>query len=372
MSNFLRSAPGRLGLLTPFVLASLLAACTDGDSDGADDSSDADVGTEADTTAPDTGVDVSDLEVVERCVYPTATRVGYGEPIPDIAWSPAFRADGTTSTFDLYDFHCSPEFAAYETLVVVVTTVWCPNCPQTIDWVDKLSAQLEAEGALILFVEAQDAQGGEASSQLAQNHISRYATLGSGIRVGDANATPRNAIATSPLIRAFPSAFIVRKRDMRIITDSSRSNYLLPFVEIAMDPEADWSTPPPPEIVPVLPANCGETDEESSEPNNSVAQAVAISPGTFRGGVCTDAADFYRIDIAGDWNLTLDFDPDKADLDLFVWDEATNESLVVDGRPVGSYSADQTESFDYSGPVVVVVAGYQGATELYTLTLTER
>jgi hypothetical protein len=41
-------------------------------------------------------------------------------------------------------------------------------------------------------------------------------------------------------VQSFPTTIAVRTRDMRIITDSNRSQYYLPLAQIAADPEADW------------------------------------------------------------------------------------------------------------------------------------
>jgi predicted small lipoprotein YifL len=324
-----------------------------------------------------TGEDTASVTPGTPCSYPPATGAGYalgfGRTIPDIYWEPAYRSDGTSFRFDLYDFYCSPEYEQYDTLAVVVSAGWCPQCPRLIDWVDRLGPRLEQEGALVLFVEGQNERYAEASSESARQHFARHTqTNGTGIRVGDAAATPRNAIAASPLIRAFPSSFIVRKRDMVMIVESSMSNYILPYVEVAMDPEADWSRPPAPTIAPTYPSNCGPDDEEPFEPNDTAAQAGPLNPGdVIVGGICDIEPDFYRIEHDGPWRLRLEFNTNEGDLDVYVWDVERDRPVTTpDGRALGSNTYESVEEFDHAGPATIYIHGYQGATTTYVLRLT--
>lgn len=336
--------------------------------------------TPSDDTGASPGEDATaDTTTPTSCVYPAPLGgeygVGYAKTIPDIYWEPAYRADGTSFRFDLFEFYCSPEYAAYDTLVVVVSAGWCPQCPRMIDWVDRLAPRLEQEGAFILYLEAQNDNGAEASSEVARNHFARHTTTNqSGVRVGDANAVPRNAIAASSLLRAFPTTFVVRKRDMQMIVESSMSNFILPFVEIAMDPEADWSRPPQPTIQPTYPSNCGEEDEEPFEPNNTPAEAGPLAPGdVIEGGICDIEPDFYRIDFEGDWRLRLEFDGREADLDVYVWDvERDRPAAGPTGSPIGSFTYESVEEFEHSGPAVIYIHGFQNATTTYTLSLVSR
>lgn len=337
-----------------------------GNGGGTDTGAEADAGggsgAEADSGTPDE----------ERCVYPThRNRFAFGEVVPDMYWEPAFTADGTETVFDLYEFHCNPEYDQYDTLVLLVSAGWCPNCPRMIQWVDALAERLEDEGALILYLEGQDTEGGPADSELSNEHFNQFTPNGSGIRVGDANNTPADGVVEN--VQAFPSTYVIRRSDMTIIADSMMSDYILPFVEIAMDPDADWSNPPAPEIVPEFPSNCEDGDEEATEPNDEPATATPIAAGdSLSGGICNGTPDFYAIDIEGEWTLTVEIATagETADLDVGVIDPATGEiDPGPDGNGVGSFSTTTTETFTHTGPATVVVYGYNGSTSAYTITL---
>lgn len=339
--------------------------------DGADTGTDVATGT--DTAGGDDAAQ-ADATPEPTCVFPTNDgRIGYDKVIPDLLWTSAFRGDGSEFVFDLYDVYCKAAgFEQYETIIFLVSAGWCPQCPRLIQWLDLLQDRLEQEGALIVYLEAELNDGSPANSDDAAAHFSQYATNGSGIRIGDNSGEPANLIYESALVSAFPTSFVVRTRDMRIIASGDRSDYILPFVEIAMDPEGDWANPPPPEIVPEFPSNCDESAEEASEPNDSVAEAAALTPGSLDAGICNGSPDFYSTAIEGAWTVRIDIASEgtSADIDVFVVDEA-GEVLMNGEEPVGSYGTTQREEFSYSGPATIVVTGYNGATSEYTLTLTE-
>lgn len=312
------------------------------------------------------------------CSYPASEGWGYGQVVPEVQWAPAFLGDGTETVFGTREFFCDPQYDAYDTLVVLVSAEWCPNCPQLIDWIDGLSPRLEAEGAYIMYVESQDNYGDPAESTLAQSHFSRYAKwYDSGVRVGDANATPvQNRLFDSPSLAAFPTALVVRRSDMLNIADSSQSRYYLPFVEIAMDPDGNWAAPGPPSILPEYPPNCAEGDDEAGEPNDTAADAISISAGTVDGAICDGQPDFYRVDVAGPWTATLTISAhgqERTDLDIMVWNEATDSVLRDDGgAKIGSETDGRIETFDYEGPALVRVYGFDGSTSPYTLEIEAR
>ena len=60
---------------------------------------------------------------------------------------------------------------------------------------------------------------------------------------------------------------------MKVIADQNTSEYWLPFLLIAQDPAADWSSPPPPPPPP-FESVCDESDEEMSEPNDTSLRAA--------------------------------------------------------------------------------------------------
>ena len=95
-------------------------------------------------------------------------------------------------------------------------------------------------------------------------------------------------------------------------------------------------------------------------------------PGSVHGGICTDAPDFYEITLDGPWAAQLDFDGSSADLDIFVWDRGTNQPMQVNGDVVGSAGTGDREAFEWQGPAMIGVVGYQGASASYDLNLEAR
>ena len=176
----------------------------------------------------------------------------------------------------------------------------------------------------------------------------------------------------TPLVQHLPASFVVRRSDMRVIaTQKTRGLTHLPYVEIAQDPEADWSDPGPPTIVPRLPSNCVPDDEESSEPNNHPDNATVIGIGSVSGGVCERIGDFYFVDVAGRWRLDLEFSHRVGDLDLILFD-GERPVLGRDGYPIGAGSGTDNETFDWSGPQLIYIFGFDGATSPYRLQISER
>ena len=67
--------------------------------------------------------------------------------------------------------------------------------------------------------------------------MARLRSLGIGGGDGDTRglATAFGRVATQ-----FPSAWVVRTRDMQVIASQERSQYVLPFLEIARNPERNY------------------------------------------------------------------------------------------------------------------------------------
>lgn len=369
-----------LRLAIAAVAALLVFACSD-DSSGPN-SEVADAGVDAALGGDTDGVEDATAEVgggtdapeADPCYYPNPVGFARGVAFPDYSWN-AVYADGTPVVFDLYDFYCNDEaWGQYSSVLFLVTTDWCPNCPAYIQWIDALIDQLEDNGMLVFYLDVQNTQGGTAYTSGANQHISNYAPNGSGIRAGDGdNLFQVDGVLNSGLVEYFPTSFVLRRSDMALIADQRDTSYYLPLVEIAMDPSADWSNPPAPEIVPEFPSNCEEEDEEEYEPNNIVDEAGAIEGAiTVEGGVCDSQPDYYDIRIDGDWQATLEFTHSLGDLDMYIWDlEAQGPLQGEDGSPVGSDSTTDDEEFSYSGPATLFVYGFRGATAPYTLTITE-
>lgn len=305
--------------------------------------------------------------VREACNYPAdaARDLRFGQTMPKLSWPAAFDRAGMPYNFSLEDVHCSAEWSEVNVLIFVISAGWCPNCPDYMRGIAADVEELEAAGGRVVLVEAQDTSYRPADSADARAWVERIAGDNVAIAVGDSDVLPNAGVFyDSPLVTAFPTAFVVRRSDMKIIADQSRTNGVLPFVNIARHSELDWSDPDNVTIV-----NCGAAEEEASEPNDAIASAAELSAGTVEGGVCNSSADYYRIGLAGNYRVSLEFRHAVGDLDVYVWNEATGQAREEGGAKVGSYGAEDGESFEYSGPSLIRVEGYRGATAPYVLTL---
>ena len=371
-------------LATPalFALALTLAACG-----GEEESSTSpDVTPEQDTAAvPDTGADVTTTPdateppadtgggtIPGTCGYPMPEGWDIGQVVPIVRWENVYRADGTQVTLDLEEFFCNDEWDDYSSIHFIVTTGWCPNCPNYISYVDGLGAQIEAAGGLLVFLTTETANGEPATHTYAQEHTAPYTPNNTGLRAGDGEGVPAMSIGSSPTIQFVPTSLIVRRSDMTVITDQRASEYNLPFVEIAGDPELDWSNPGAPSVRPDTPRNCEELDEEVHEPNNRIDDAKTIGAEQISGGICDSNPDFFYIDIEGPWSVYLGFEHDTGDLDVYVWDTEAQRPAQDDlGEDIGGYSTDDDEYFEHSGPAYLYIVGYNRETAPYTLLVTD-
>ncbi|MEO1273418.1 MAG: hypothetical protein AAFX99_35480, partial [Myxococcota bacterium] len=207
-----------------------------GEDQTTDSTSNGSVDTTGGETSPTGG---GDTTTTPGCMYPENTGlIAKGKVMPRLWWDDAQLPDGSSATFDLQAFHCDPAYDAYSVVIVVVSAGWCPACPDYIRYVGGQAEQLEAAGALLLFVETELADGTPATGPDADAHITELIDAGKGIRVGDGTTQPEaRTVYRAPLIGGFPAGFVVRRSDMLIIADQSESQYYLPFEEIAREPD---------------------------------------------------------------------------------------------------------------------------------------
>lgn len=305
------------------------------------------------------------------CSYPGfPNTVRFNNTMPALGWDDAHNPDGSQFRFSFEDFYCSEAYDQYTSIIVMLKAAWCAPCTQYArNRLNPAAASLRDDGALILYVEAQDLEYAPADSAYAYEHMRRIIGDGLGIRVGDAST-----IATVPtdvpvpaylqetdLIEAFPTIFVVRRRDMRVIAESTRTQFSLPLQAIVNDLDADWSDPRP-----VFSNNCAEGDEEASEPNDTPEQATEIEAGEYQGGICTAEPDIYRVNIDGPWRATVDFSHAQGDIDVAVFRLGSTQA------DVSSNSNSDQEVVEFSGPANLMLFGYGGASATYTLTVEAR
>lgn len=302
------------------------------------------------------------------CVYPEAgPQVVFNEAMPKLSWQGVYNGNGDQLDYSMESFHCDAEYDAYDTILFVVTAEWCPACPDYIRHVHTQAGTLKNNRMQIVFVDAEQNDSSPSTHTTTQEHISRLIDGNTGLRIGDGETQPSPLqITGSPIVQAFPSAFVVRRSDMKVIADQGRAEFILPLVDIAQNPNADWSDPANGGGPGTVEPNCGEEHEETYEPNDDPAQAPTITEGSFEGGICAPAPDYYRIEHDGPWTLSIDFSHDEGDLDLFFWDFDKNEP----DQQTGSASLSDGESLSGNGPATLMIYGYEFATTTYSLTLT--
>ncbi len=293
------------------------------------------------------------------CEYPTFSgELGLGEVVPDWRWQNAQRWDGSTTTIDLEEFFCSPEYDDYSSLVLVISAGWCPACPEYIRAIDEMSGALEDAGAMILYVEVETADFDPATSVDAAAFLNPIIADGPGLRIGDADNAQPNSLRT--LVRQMPSGYFIRRRDMTIVADQSQSIYRIDYGTLAADPEQTWTPMPPPFV-----GNCGPADEEAGEPNDDLASATPITfDGEVTGGICAEGGDWYRVDEAGPWRFDLytDFLMHREDLNLRLY--------TTEGERIGGSSQRSNHDWiDYEGPAYVEVYGQENDSQTYRVTL---
>lgn len=315
---------------------------------------------------------MAELDVSVDCDYPRyPANIRLGQAVAPVKWDVAFREDGTEIEFDFRKAMCSVEYKDVNAFLLIANAEWCAPCIQEIRRIGPEAQELLDQGGMLLYIVIQNLEYRPATSQSANRHIGRLVGPDSpGIRMGGGEAVPQSFFDNPAIIQAFPTTFVVRKSDMQVIADSRALNYHLDpyFPAILADLEQDWRDPAASVMIP-FDSNCEAGDDEAGEPNDMAGQATPIAPGTYEGGICTAAPDFYRIETEGPWTFTVNFSHAQGDIDIALWDEATNNVARVNGQPVQSAGTADFETISGNGPGVVIVVGYGGASATYSVTL---
>jgi hypothetical protein len=221
-----------------------------------------------------------------------------------------------------------------------------------------MAATFAENGTLVAYLETQNARQEPETCAEAAEYLATYiGEDGPGIRLGDGDNTNGSGVADGG--GPIPTAWFVRRSDMRIVAYQREHGSRLPMAELSANPDRDWS-----DTFSGAPStNCEAGDEEASEPNDRPTDASGAEPGVHHGGICNTAADYYRIEIAGSWTADLSFDHDTVDLDLVVRADNGDMLSTSDGET-------NMESVMHSGPAYLeVVAKNPGSTGAYDLTI---
>ena len=307
------------------------------------------------------------------CAYPAwDAEVGLGRVLPPFAWSSAMDGDSELTSFSALDIFCDADWSSVETVFFVVVPEWIPWLWEYVAYIDSLSEQIQNAGGRIIFVGAHTDNGALIDLDETQRMLADATPQLSGIRVAEGDSIGSLRLIDTGLVQHLPAAFAVTTNNMQVIAAQSlRGTNHLPYVEIAQDPQRDWSNPGPPTIRGVLPSNCPDGSDERFEPNNYPEEAGTIGIGQLEGGVCEPRGDFYNVDVRGAWRMTLEFSHSVGDLDVVVF--RNGEPIIgFQGEPVGAASSTDNEQFDWTGPATVLIYGYEGATAPYRLTIEAR
>jgi len=306
---------------------------------------------------------INDPIDVEPCTYPeqySPNPTGSGQVIPPVSWSVAYHPSGVKGSFSMETFKCDPAYERYTSMVIVQVAEWCPNCPTYVDYMGEVGQALDDLGMLVVFEVLDDDNPNDqilSDSRSADQYITGYIGHGVGMRLGEAQATPIYALGY--MSDGIPFGMVVRKRDMKITVNDNDWPILSYLEDIAADPEADWQAGPP--------SSCGDDQQETFEPNNSLAEAGVVEAGmVIEGGICGLDVDAYQVNVQGDWRVDLEFSQSVGDLDLYQVEMVGGQLQAVQG----SESSDDDESLTGNGPATIWIQGYNGATAPYVLRVT--
>jgi len=333
----------RMRLLITFCLAgslSLIGSCTN-DTSGVD------------------GPVLGGVGGPRNCSYPAEPHgMSTGDTVAPYEWMGAVLPDGSTTDFSLSEFHCSPKYDEYRSLVIFMGAEWCGACPGYINFLHGLANTFAENGTLVAYLETENLRREPESCQEAATYLNEYiGDDGPGIRLGEGDNTNGSGVQDGG--GPIPTAWFIRRSDMRIVAYQREHGSRLPMADLSADPDGDWS-----ETFGGAPStNCMSGDEEASEPNDRPADAGEIGAGTHTGGICNTAADYYQVTETGAWTATLQFTHMTVDLDLIVRSDSGEELSRSEG-------ATDTETVSHSGPAYLeIVAAEPGSTGPYQLTI---
>jgi len=204
------------------------------------------------------------IETRATCEYPAYdTVLGQGKVFPPLAW-PAYLPNGQPIFFKLADVFCDADWDWVDTIHFVFSAGWCVPCSNYAMQLSQEAGALRREGMMVVTVEIDTTSPGvPADANFAIDHLTELAHKAgvdqpAGIAAGDLDThiwdeatqsyvRSKNFLRRSNFIGFYPTRSIVRKRDMRMIVDGSANGpwagYAFPLLDIARDPEADWSKP---------------------------------------------------------------------------------------------------------------------------------
>ena len=178
--------------------------------------------------------DPENLECEPICTYPEDfNKFGLtgGDIAPPLAWEDAYWGDGSQVPFSFEDFYCNAP-ADKVALVILGSTGWCPNCPQYVDHVSAMAAELNAAGAQVVYYIMQDTGGEPTSSLYAQNYVIDHNVVDDfSVRVGDATTQwiydDGKTVEDKPGAVQYPYVpfgWMIKRDNMKVVLDETMND----------------------------------------------------------------------------------------------------------------------------------------------------
>lgn len=327
------------------------------------------------------------FEVAIPCAIGVTNGITQGNVMVNARWPAAlvYDANGnrTVRALTVEDLMCDPAFDSYRAYAISLNAGWCRPCHAWMGFMSENAQAFEDAGILPIFVIGDDARNDGnydlATTDYADTLVATHTTDPRGIRVGDADTenapfpqSPRlsgikQVLATT---NAWPSRFIVRREDMRVLTITNTPRSVSGIIDVVDRNTSGGGGGPAPMT------NCQTGDDELSEPNDIPRLAPVLTElGSNSGGICDRAYDYYRVRLNGAWRASVMFTNATADLDMYAWDEQTNAILAPrEGqRTVSATTRNDFEYLDLEGEALIrIQAKVEGATAPYTLFLEAR
>ena len=177
----------------------------------------------------------TDLSCVEICKYPedfSQDGLVLGEVAPPTAWDDAYFGDGTQGSFSFEEFYCDEDNDKVA-LIIIVSTGWCPNCPQYMEHVNDTAAVLDAAGAKVVYwIMDENSSSTPASNLYAHNYVDNKSGPDNfSVRVGDATTkwvyNDGKTVEEKPDSGNYayvPFGYLIKRDNMKVVDDETTND----------------------------------------------------------------------------------------------------------------------------------------------------
>lgn len=313
-------------------------------------------------TATLDGISAS-ADVQAPCGLEPSSSINNGQVLPNMSWANSVMYDLEGSRTDMplsvEQMMCDPAFDGYRAFIFSLNAGWCGPCHAWMRTAAASEAQLAQEGILPVFVIGDTAtQGtyGAADTAYAERLTQTHAQDAMSIRVGDAETMGAGSQGIKQVLNitnGWPSLFVVRRSDMRVLTLASGAPRTVDSIVQTVNVQTGGGGSGPQSL-------CEDGVDEALEPNDIVQIAAPLGEGELSAGICNSAPDFFRVNIEGPWKVTATFQNANVDIDLYEWNVEADAIMIRDNKPSGSFSPTSSfESLELSGEAVIKVQAKQ-------------